>query len=341
MRNKTVTVLFLWKPTGELRDYLSHGLSNHDTIHLVFPESSYDHTVSDYAPSADIIIGWRPDAEVFKNANQLKLFINPGAGVQHLIDLFRERTRSHETVLVNGHGNAYFTAQHGVALLLALTNKIIDHHIWMKSGKWRTGDSEASSIPLRERHIGLLGYGAVNSTIHRLLAGFDVTFSICRHSGSDIEFSRENIHGIYPAEDLNIFLDQVDILIIAVPLTNKTRDMIGFAELNRLGTDSLIVNLSRGPVVNENALFLALSESKISGAAIDVWYDYSPEPDADGFRFPAHLPFHELDNVVLSPHRAASPFNDLRRWDEVIENISRFADGRKDFINVVDLERGY
>ena len=79
----------------------------------------------------------------------------------------------------------------------------------------------------------------------------------------------------------------------------------------------------------------------ILGAAIDVWYDYKPKEDNFGKKYPFHHPFHQLDNVVLSPHRGASPFDDLKRWDEVIENIRKFSQNRVDFINQVDLDLGY
>jgi phosphoglycerate dehydrogenase-like enzyme len=104
-----------------------------------------------------------------------------------------------------------------------------------------------------------------------------------------------------------------------------------------------LVNIARGAIINEEALYNALKNNVIAGAALDVWYNYHPEVDNDK-KYPydsEKFPFHELDNVILSPHRAASPHDDLKRWDEVIENISRFAEGEKDFINVVDIEKGY
>ena len=76
-------------------------------------------------------------------------------------------------------------------------------------------------------------------------------------------------------------------------------------------------------------------------AAIDVWYTYKPEPDEQGRKYPYELPFHELDNLVMSPHRSASPYETPERWGEAIENIRRAADGRTDLLSVVDLERGY
>jgi len=67
----------------------------------------------------------------------------------------------------------------------------------------------------------------------------------------------------------------------------------------------------------------------------------TPKSDEKGKKFPFHFPFHSLDNIVLSPHRGYSPFNDLLRWDEVIENIKRMAQGRNDFLNVVNLDEEY
>ncbi len=84
-----------------------------------------------------------------------------------------------------------------------------------------------------------------------------------------------------------------------------------------------------------------LQNKKIKAAAIDVWYNYKPEKDKNGLQYPYKHPFHELDNVVLSPHRAASPFADLSRWEDVVENLNQIAENRVPFKNVVDLDLGY
>ena len=140
-----------------------------------------------------------------------------------------------------------------------------------------------------------------------------------------------------------MFLREVDVLVVAVPLTAETDGMIGADQLLLLGDHGLLVNVARGAVVDERALYEALHSRTIAGAGLDVWYEYRPDETSDGRKYPydGQYPFHELDNVVLSPHRAASPFDDLRRWDEVIENVRRVADGREDLLNLVDLERGY
>jgi phosphoglycerate dehydrogenase-like enzyme len=146
---------------------------------------------------------------------------------------------------------------------------------------------------------------------------------------------------VFGPADLDAFLDACDTLMIAVPQTEETEGLLGARELARLGPDGLLVNVARGAVIDETALYEALRDQRIRGAAIDVWYDYQPEADDQERRFPFSQPFHALDNILLSPHRAASPFSDLQRWDEVIDNLRRVADGREDFLNQVDLDRGY
>jgi phosphoglycerate dehydrogenase-like enzyme len=338
--NGETTVLFIWPPNQRLREYLTDGLSGMPGVRLVFAPDREERTLLSLAPDGDIIVGWRPTKQFLQAAKRLRLFINPGAGVQHLIEMFREVNRERPVTLVNGHGNSYFTAQHAVALLLALTNKVVQHHNWMASAQWRRGDEEAPSTPLRDRRVGLLGYGAVNRRVHRFLSAFDLEFAVLRRDWGKQDEPFPTPAKRYTDTDLHEFLDGIDTLMIAVPKTSRTEGMIGKPELELLGSDALLVNVGRGSVVDEEDLYSALKEKIIAGAAIDVWYDYSPTPDAEGRKYPFSYPFHELNNVVLSPHRAASPLNGLKRWDEVIENISRFTRGEEP-LNIVDLERGY
>jgi phosphoglycerate dehydrogenase-like enzyme len=334
-------VLFIWKPREELKNYLRKGLESVENLTLVFPDEESEEVYLKQAPDADIVVGWRPTREFLDKAEKLRLFINPGVGVQHHLEPFRELVKTRDVVLVNGHGNTYFTAQHTVALLLALMNKVVPHHNWMVEGLWRRGDSHGKSKPLRYRNVGLLGYGAVNQKVHRFLSGFNVNFHICRNKWEGKEEDLPTSAKKYERSQLIEFLKEVDILIVAVPQTPHTLGMIGHEELKLLGSDGLIVNIARGPVIDEEALYKVLSKKLIAGAAIDVWYEYRPEPDDEDRKYPFHHPFHELNNIVLSPHRGASPMDDLERWNEVIENITRYAQGRTDFLNIVDLERGY
>ena len=222
MTARTINVLCIWQPNERLQEYLEEGLSDYPNINLIIPPDLEEETLLKLAPDADIIMGWRPKKELLKAAKNAKLFLNPGAGVQHLIPVFKEVTADRELILVNGHGNAYFTAQHVVAILLALMNKIILHHNWMVEGNWRRGDSHAISIPLRGRKVGLLGYGAVNRFVHKFLAGFDIEFSVLRLNWKKQQEELPTPVTKYSFGDLHAFLKEIDILIVAIPLTAKT-----------------------------------------------------------------------------------------------------------------------
>jgi phosphoglycerate dehydrogenase-like enzyme len=109
--------------------------------------------------------------------------------------------------------------------------------------------------------------------------------------------------------------------------------MIGRAELERAKDSAILVNVARGPVVDEAALYEALKTRRIRGAFIDVWYTYpgqdNPAP------LPSQFPFHELDNVIMTPHCAGrTREGDIRRWKTVGENLRRWRQGEP-LMNVV------
>jgi len=341
---KNITVLFIWEVDEILKKHLKKSLKGLTNIKLVFPKDLSKKNILKLGLDADIIIGWRPSFELLDKAKKLKLFINPGTGIKHHIENFREINKTKKIILVNGHGHAYSTAQHAVAMLLSLMNRIVPHHNWMKEGIWRTSDDKdifSASIQLKNRNIGLLGYGAINQHVHKFLSGFENEFHILKREWKNKSTEYPKSIKKYKESELNKFLIATDILIIAVPHTSKTEKLIGKKELKMLGKNALVVNVARGSIIDEKSLYEALKNNLIAGAALDVWYNYNPKKNKDGKEYPYKFPFHKLDNVVLSPHRAASPFDDLSRWNEVIENITRYAKGSKDLLNIVDLEQEY
>lgn len=336
---KIVNVLFLFNPFPALKKRLRERLGKFKNLRLIFPNKTDEKSLIKHAPGVNAIVGWMPPEELLQKAENLKLYINPGAGVKHLMKMFAGLPKSRKVVLVNGHGNAYFTAQHTVALLLTLANKILPHHRWLSEGKWRRGDNYAKSVPLRKKTVGFLGYGHINRQAHKFLSGFDLDFVALKRSWKTGE--GKGLSKKFTSSQLDDFLRRTDILITAIPQTDKTKHLIKLKHLRLLGKEGLLVNVGRGDVIKEESLYKALKENIIAGAAIDVWYDYDPKPDRKGRKYPYHFPFHKLANTVISPHRAASPFDDLDRWDDVIENLSRLAQGKRKFLNEVDLREGY
>lgn len=340
-------VLILWDIEENLKKHFMLRLGK--KVSFIFPGRDFEKKKKSLYEVADAAIGWRSEKELLLMAKKLKVFINPGTGIKHHIETFREVNKVRNIKLVNGHGHSYATAQHAVAMLLSLMNRITQHHNWMKAGVWRTSDDKditSASLLLRNRKIGLLGYGAINSKVHRFLSGFSNEFNIMKRKIDQrtprVQYDNfGNKVSIFREGELEQFLRSSDILVIAVPHTSGTEGLIGAIQLRLLGKSGLIVNVARGKIVKEKALYDALSKGSIAGAALDVWYNYSPRKDRKGREYPYDYPFHKLSNVVLSPHRAASPFDDLDRWEEVIENLNRLAEGKRNFLNEVNLEQEY
>ncbi|OLS21546.1 MAG: Glyoxylate reductase [Candidatus Heimdallarchaeota archaeon LC_3] len=336
-----LNILFYWKVNKELRNYLENPFKDINNINLIFLEEIEGEALSQALKISQIIIGWRPKKEHLDKAINLKIYMNPGAGITHLIEMFRELNEKRKIILINGHGNAYFTAQHAVALLLSVLNKVILHHDLMFKGVWRTGDEEGKSIPLRNKTIGLLGYGHVNQLVHKFLSGFDLQFNILRNNWEKGE-SSELLSKVnkYSTNQIDSFLRSINILIVALPLTSETKNLIDLKKLQLLQPNSILINVSRGLIINEKDLYTALKKGIILGAGIDVWYDYNPE-EKKGKKYPFKESFHLLDNIILSPHRAASPMDDLNRWDEVIKNLFVILTNKGSLTNIVDLENEY
>lgn len=205
------------------------------------------------------------------------------------------------------------------------------HHERILKGEKNKRDPE--SVLLKDKTVGLLGYGPINQYTHKFLSGFEVNFQIFRRSNDTVDNFKT-----YTRDGLDEFLKTSDILMIALPLTHETEGIMGDRELELLGEDAILVNVGRGKVVQEEALFEALKNKTIRGAGLDVWNPVTIDEKRHIYQ-PDH-PFHELDNVLMSPHRANSGGN-ITRWDRVFVNIFKFLKKQTDFVNVIDLEKGY
>ncbi len=331
------------------REYLQRHLKGFPNLQVSYYESITPSTkltpqIKDDLRNADVLMGYYFPRSWLTQTTKLKLIISPFAGVKPLVkslhDLQSKNPQFNDVILTNSHGNAQFVAQHAISLLMTLTGEIFHHHTQMKRGIWHFKEEIKESIPLTGKQIGLLGYGAINQKVHQFLAGFPVKFGALKQSWTHQSEPRFPL-AKYVSSDLDRFLRDSDIIIIALPLTEKTQNLIGEREMKLMGKDSILINMARGGIVEEKALYSALNQKWIHSAGIDVWYNYNPEPNDKGQKFPYTYPFHKLDNIVLSPHRADSPFQELTRWNDIIQNIETFITQKGNFVNQVDMKKGY
>ncbi|MBN2056940.1 hypothetical protein JW905_18585 [bacterium] len=291
---------------------------------------------ADVLAEAVVIVAWQPLPELVEPASRCVLFqaLSAGLGSRHM-----ELLAAHPGItLANLHGNACGVAQHAVALLLAAANRLVYYDAAMRRGEWGIDKDNPASLMLHRMTIGLLGLGAIGIQTARLLAPFGSRLVACTRTGTPRPDSP--VQELWPVERLDTFLGVLDAVILALPLTGATRHLLDSRRLSRMKPGAVLVNVSRGGVVEEQALYEALHDGRLGAAGLDVWYEYRP-PAVNGKKYPYHYPFHELDNVVLSPHRSASPIFAPDRWEDVFENIRRAAAGTRPFLNEVDLTAGY
>ena len=327
---KTTKILALFTISNEEREYIDSKISD-SSIEI------YDTTENteqiDYAKSADIIVGRRVTLEILEAAQNLKLYIFPGTGVDGLMETFSRYSKKKSVRLVNTHRSSYNCAEHAVAMLFGLT-----HHLKIHDHRMRIGESpqrNPTTTLLKDKTVGLLGYGPINQYVYRFLQNFDLEFRILKRTPDpSIRDMR-----IFTPNELHTFLEEVDILFIGMPLTNETRDFIGKKELELLGPQSYLINVSRGAIINQEALYYAMKNNKIAGAGLDVWYRYEGK-DGLKYGFDPKYRFGDLDNVILSPHRANSG-GDITRWDPVLEHIKKFALKEEELNHQIDIELGY
>jgi phosphoglycerate dehydrogenase-like enzyme len=225
-------------------------------------------------------------------------------------------------------------------LLLAAAKHIIIGDREFRSGDWNMGwGGPLPNIEIRNKTCLLLGFGNIGTAIAERLKGFGVKIIAATRTGAN---SRTDlVEEIVSIDNVESIVGKADFVILSLPLTQQSRGLVDKGFLDKMKSTALLVNISRGPIIVETDLFDALKEQRIGGAALDVWWEY-PQKHRGSDKFPSELfPFHELTNVVLSPHRAAYSENIMHDQIRFVgENILRFIRGETPH-NIVDMSLGY
>lgn len=186
-----------------------------------------------------------------------------------------------------------YVAEKAVALTLGIMGKVNHYHELLKEGKWaeRNSESRVPWVTIQRKTIGLFGYGRIGKLIHKMLKGFDCEFYT-------IDRSKEYPEDISTVKNLTNLIQVSDVVIISTPLNETTEGIIDQQILNRMKL-KFLVNVGRGKIIDEEALYNALKQGKLSGYASDVWFNYPKEKEDC---FPSRFDIHELDNVLMSNH---------------------------------------
>lgn len=225
------------------------------------------------------------DASVIDRADKLQVIAKHGAGLDN-IDI--EAASRRGIVVCNTPGaNARSVAEHAIALLFGVRRQLKPADTHVRSGGWNR--SAFTGHVLTGETIGLVGFGNIAREAANLATGIgmDVVVYDPYVSQTTIPDSVERV------ETVRTLFESADVISIHAPLTEDTRHLVGMAELDALGENGVLINTSRGPIVDESALVSALEDGVIAGAGLDT---FETEPPGDDH------PLYDRTDVLLTPH---------------------------------------
>lgn len=278
---------------------------------------------------ADFFMGFARTAmgpDFYRAAPGLRLIQLISAGYDR-VDLEAAR-KARVPVANNGGSNSVAVAEHTLMLILAVMKKLAWQHANVVKGKWRVGDfSETRLYELAGKTLGIVGLGTIGKKVARRAQAFEVQVQYY-----DIVRLREDQEDALGARFVlfDELLRTSDVVTLHTPLTDRTRDMIGARELAAMKPTAVLVNTSRGPVVDEGALYDALVTGEIAGAGLDVMVE---EPPA------ANHPLFALENITITPHMAGPTWENWpKAFRNSFDNIQRVAAGDRPLWVIPELQ---
>ena len=286
-------------------------------------------------PDYDILVCGVPGSEAVEASPNLRCLIIPWSGLPRKT---RELMLRYPQIPVhNIHHNALPAAETAITLMLAAAKNLIPIDRALRHGDWSRRYGPASSLILTGKRALVLGYGAIGRELAARCLGFGMAVSAIGSGQTD----RTNPQvKIYPRSSLYDLLPLADVLLLSLPLTTETKGLIGDRHLSLLPDDAIVVNVSRGRIIDEEALYTHLESGRLR-AGLDVWYNYPETTESRTATRPSRYPFHELPNVIMTPHLAGHSDRTEQLRAAELARLLNFAAEGEPIPNRVDVARGY
>lgn len=270
---------------------------------------------------ADAMIGISFEADLTAVANKLKLIHVPGAGYDaYKLDLLPKGVR-----MCNCFEHEVPIAEYVMLNVLLQVTEQNRYSATMRRGRWDGSGRHDGAFhdEALGKTIGLIGFGHIGQEVARRAKAFGMRVLAIRQKPA----AHPHLDWCGGMSDLPQLLRESDFVVIACPLTPTSKGMLGETQLKMMKPTAYLINPSRGPIIDEAALYDALKNKRIAGAALDAWWQYPPDihPTMHG----ATQPFHELENVTLTPHFSAWTEQMItRRYRRIAENLDRLHHGQ-------------
>lgn len=276
------------------------------------------------AGEAEVVVGTTLTPAMAAAAPRLRLVHSTGAGVDRIaLDALAPGVAVAST---SHHAGAM--AEHVVMVCLMLSRRVQAADRELRQGSWRTIATD-QAVPfhrlLRGTTMGVIGLGSIGAEVARVASALGMRVRAVRRR-PDAPLPRGvRVEWVGPLERVAALAAESDFLVVAAPLADATRGLVGRDAIEAMKPDACLINVARGPVVDQDALAEALGEHRIGGAALDVWWG-APGPGTTAP--PSVARFAALDRVLLTPHHSshAREVFELRARD-IADNIARLAAG--------------
>jgi D-2-hydroxyacid dehydrogenase (NADP+) len=314
----------LWNIPTWLPKRLRQDFPNLEVVHL----PSYD-GIAEHLKDCEILMAWSLRPEQVTEAKKLRWIHSPVAAV-HLL-MIPEIVNSDIVVTNAREINGAVVAEHVIAQIFALAKclpeavRLQDRRIWGQDAIWERRPKEVAGATL-----GVIGAGSIGREVARRGAALGMRVLVVRE---DLRKPKpEGVEQVLPLDRVDEMLAAADYVVLAVPVTTRTTRLMDAQRLAKMKSDSCLINVGRGPLIDEGVLAEVLGAGRIRGAALDV---FVKEP------LPQDSPLWGLKNLLITPHTAA--LTD-RLWERqyalLHDNISRYLAGQS-LLAVVDKRKGY
>lgn len=269
--------------------------------------------------SADVVIGIQLH-ERMPQPLEARLFHAPAAGT----DAVNTALLPAHCTLANCFGHENAIAEYVMAALLMrhVPLERADQDLRQQRWTYWAGQKAALRSELGSQTLGLLGFGHIAQTLAQRAKAFGMRVHVANRS----PVNHPMVDQSWTLDGLQDFMGRVDAVVVSLPLTDNTRSLVDRQALNAMRADAVLVNVGRGPVVDEQALYEALKARQIGGAVIDTWYQYPSPTQAECA--PSRYDFASLDNVLMTPHMSGWTAGTVRRRQETLaDNITRLSQG--------------
>lgn len=336
---ETINVLVTMPFPQPLIDKLSRVSS---TLVVTQREARTAEEIADVVGEVEVIYAWEA-IPLPENASKLRWVQLHSAGADAILQhpLYLQS----DVIFTTANGiHAIPMAEYVMAQILAFAHHLPRMFEDKLNATWTQGRwNRYVPSELHGATFGVVGYGSIGRHVARLAQAFGMRVLAIKRDVRHLAGERYIVPGvgdpegdlpdrIYPPQALHSFLSECDYVVLTVPLTSQTRHLVDAAALAAMKPGGVLINISRGDVVDEPALVAALEQGKIGGAALDV---FAEEP------LPEDHPLWKLPNVIISPHVGGfTPHYDDRATDIFAENLRRYVGGEP-LLNVVNRDREY